>query len=313
MDHDTDLWARLNALKPKSQIEPSTVLELQARLQALRGEKRNEENEDERKFQSEMAKLATEGESAEQTDVHDEDIDKLWGDIEGSGDFITEEDLKEAQDLLQEAKQTLKDIPDETEHDGETEMEKDEVDAKSDAGESESAAEYIEQVLADLAIDEDVSEKDEQHASEDQEDKEQEHQSKLVEPEGTNKESHDEHDILNLPSTPQGIRIQSPPQDREDGDAALETRLASLMGGKRSQTSTPVVRKEEPEDDSDDWCIICYDDATVKCYGCDGDLYCTKCWKEGHTGPDAGLEERSHRAAAFKKSGKKKKLSAMAA
>ena len=44
----------------------------------------------------------------------------------------------------------------------------------------------------------------------------------------------------------------------------------------------------------DFWCIICCAEATVKCFGCDGDLYCWGCWREGHVGEDAGLEEKSH-------------------
>lgn len=49
------------------------------------------------------------------------------------------------------------------------------------------------------------------------------------------------------------------------------------------------------------WCIICLADATVRCLGCAGDLYCNVCWKEGHTGPDAGYEERRHKAVALRR------------
>ena len=42
------------------------------------------------------------------------------------------------------------------------------------------------------------------------------------------------------------------------------------------------------------WCIICCANATVKCFGCDGDLYCWGCWREGHVGDSVGLEEKSH-------------------
>jgi hypothetical protein len=54
------------------------------------------------------------------------------------------------------------------------------------------------------------------------------------------------------------------------------------------------------------WCSICTDDATLRCLGCDGELYCTNCWMEGHRGEDAGREERGHKAVLFGKDKKKK-------
>jgi hypothetical protein len=60
------------------------------------------------------------------------------------------------------------------------------------------------------------------------------------------------------------------------------------------------------EDKEETWCIICTDDATLECLGCDGDLYCQTCWVEGHRGEGAGLGERHHRAVLFMKKKKKK-------
>lgn len=67
-------------------------------------------------------------------------------------------------------------------------------------------------------------------------------------------------------------------------------------------TTTPSVRKvtSAPKsrgftnEEIDSWCIICCANASVKCAGCDGDLYCWGCWREGHVGPDVGLEEKRH-------------------
>ncbi|KAK0515846.1 hypothetical protein JMJ35_001880 [Cladonia borealis] len=67
-------------------------------------------------------------------------------------------------------------------------------------------------------------------------------------------------------------------------------------------TTTPSTRKvrSEPkpqgftDEEIDSWCIICCANASVKCSGCDGDLYCWGCWREGHVGPDVGLEEKRH-------------------
>ena len=67
-------------------------------------------------------------------------------------------------------------------------------------------------------------------------------------------------------------------------------------------TTTPSARKPNPkskaegftDEQIDSWCIICCANAAVKCFGCDGDFYCWGCWREGHIGVDVGLEEKNH-------------------
>jgi hypothetical protein len=61
------------------------------------------------------------------------------------------------------------------------------------------------------------------------------------------------------------------------------------------------VMKKYTDEEVDGWCIICQDDATVKCVGCDGELYCAGCWKEGHMGPDVGWEEKRHKWVKWRK------------
>ncbi|KAL9101499.1 MAG: hypothetical protein Q9163_003247 [Psora crenata] len=80
-------------------------------------------------------------------------------------------------------------------------------------------------------------------------------------------------DSLAMPSTP------------TDDPTAREAKLRSKK---------PVGGAAGDEDRVDSWCIICYTDASVQCFGCDKDLYCWGCWREGHTGESAGFEEKKH-------------------
>lgn len=101
---------------------------------------------------------------------------------------------------------------------------------------------------------------------------------------------------------------QSLPQRPADGDDALSLSLPSVpIGIKPPTQSQPKATSSISPDEVDTWCSICLDDANVKCLGCEGELYCTKCWMEGHTGEDAGYEERRHRAVEYVKGGGVKK------
>ena len=101
-----------------------------------------------------------------------------------------------------------------------------------------------------------------------------------------------------LPSTPSclpRLSTSSPPAALTDDSDPLQlpsvpTNAPSRMS-KKSKSNLPTYSDGE----IDTWCVICNDDATVRCMGCDGDLYCAKCWREGHIGPDAGYEEKQHR------------------
>jgi hypothetical protein len=134
----------------------------------------------------------------------------------------------------------------------------------------------------------------------------------------------DEDNGLSLPSAPTAL-----PEDDFERTQAIEdaftARLAALSAPSPSQTdslglpSAPSFspRKKPPigsnlqsliDDEIDTWCIICQDDATLKCLGCDGDLYCQLCWTEGHRGESAGFEEKMHKVVLYAK--KKKKQAA---
>ena len=60
-------------------------------------------------------------------------------------------------------------------------------------------------------------------------------------------------------------------------------------------TRNPTKQSSKFSDEEiDSWCIICCANANVRCFGCDSDLYCWSCWREGHIGEGAGLEEKKH-------------------
>lgn len=134
-------------------------------------------------------------------------------------------------------------------------------------------------------------------------------------------------DPFNLPGVP--TELQDQPgltetlPDDADFEADITSRMAALKGlggNDRSLPSAPTSQVDElglpvaptfaPEDrpvkgvykrygytdeDAKTWCTVCLEDGAIRCFGCDDDIYCARCWKEMHVGPSAGYEERSHR------------------
>ncbi|KAF4636851.1 hypothetical protein G7Y89_g1227 [Cudoniella acicularis] len=129
---------------------------------------------------------------------------------------------------------------------------------------------------------------------------------------------------FSLPSAPSTLPDPLPQQTLRtkkslDFETALLSRMAALKGPSSSSSQDPLglpsaptskpISKEVKEgwrkgitdEEIESWCVICQDDATIRCQGCDGDLYCANCWREGHMGPDVGYEERLHRWVKWRK------------
>ncbi|KAF7863973.1 hypothetical protein EAF04_006938 [Stromatinia cepivora] len=131
------------------------------------------------------------------------------------------------------------------------------------------------------------------------------------------KQNDDEEPTFTLPSAPCTLLELS--RKSIDSEEDITARLAALkklsgstsdpLGLPSAPTTKPIDKltkqskggleskgslKKYTDEEMDTWCIICQDDATVQCVGCEGDLYCARCWKEGHMGVDAGLEFKRH-------------------
>lgn len=120
---------------------------------------------------------------------------------------------------------------------------------------------------------------------------------------------------LRLPDTPSGLKRTTRDEEDEPGiELPSVPSFAPSKASKDAATNNIFLQGngKAADADVDTWCIICCDDATLRCIGCDGDLYCVNCWNEGHRGPDVGREERGHKAMAFVKKDKKKPMKAAA-
>jgi hypothetical protein len=225
----------------------------------------------------------------------------------GEAGDVDEPDFSEVDGLLQEARSLISQYSalrsdNEALSQGPEEAQAASTQQRSESDDSEMASEHIQQALDEVeaaGLGEDGAEQGRG-----------DHEEDLVADKSDEEEKHSEADssVLDLPSVPSGPPTQAASNKITDDDLLARLNALKVNDAGAAETSAGSLASQEGKGDDDEtWCIICCDDATMKCLGCDGDLYCGNCWKEGHRGEDAGMEERRHKAVLYQKPRKKKK------
>uniref|UniRef100_A0A3B4AB18 FYVE-type domain-containing protein n=1 Tax=Periophthalmus magnuspinnatus TaxID=409849 RepID=A0A3B4AB18_9GOBI len=132
------------------------------------------------------------------------------------------------------------------------------------------------------------------------------------------KEKHTQDEILQMAKRLAQLKGQDPDKvtredfQRPDSDEETEEEAVlrvlkqvwTLTKRKLSLKRYILITISYQQSDSDDeelpWCCICNQDATLRCHTCDGDLYCNRCFREGHDKYDR-MEHRTSNYTAPKK------------
>ena len=281
---DQDLFRRLNALKPTSfaleqrlhPVQPSPEAEshehiddLAARFSKLGGHK----------SQNQILNLDIDAEETEHNVENDRALDKLVQEVGDNSEWrVGPSDEEQARSLLHEAKQALHESDGARTQSVREENEDHQAEHQS-TSEQREAEDYVHNALAEVEAEKTAP-----------------HSEKSSQSESTSSDKEREPEkMLDLPAAPVDL-----PQTHSN-PAPSSLILPSAPTGQPQKQSPPHASPEFGDEEIETWCIICNDDATLRCLGCDGDLYCGYCWWEGHKSDDAQYEYTMHKALRFER------------
>ncbi|KAF2806634.1 uncharacterized protein BDZ99DRAFT_489851 [Mytilinidion resinicola] len=281
------------------------------------------------------------GEGSKHNEVDERSLEELLKELgSGSQWGIGGKDEGDFGKLVEEARRILPELNEAREHargNGESrsgdaevkdekvphEGEENEDNEDEDAMDETEADEYIAQILADLEL------QKKHGGAEDQDDASNsggEHEQPKSKASDLEYKSDDGNKSSEEPTTPSrlsrgDLELPAAPSTQpitpadDDDDFARSKTMEDALTARMNALALPSAPSFHPskkpirvtksipfkDEEIETWCVICNDDATVRCRGCDGDLYCRKCWAEGHIGESAGYEERRHKWVKYEK------------